>query len=151
MSNTIISAVRKFVATCPHLSEFAPVHVDFTAEEATNYGVASSGESPVQRYFTGDTLRRHNFALYAREYTTNDAERLTNSGFLERFANWLEEQTLTSGLPDLGEGRKAEEMGSANAMLFDLNEDGQTGLYQIQFYLLYEQERGYENGLSEEL
>lgn len=137
---TIIEAVKSFVETCPYLPELARVHIDHTGDKPSNYGVSSNGEDILTQYFDGTTLRRHAFALYAREYTTDDAERLENSGFLERFGGWLSRCTLLGMLPDLGEGRAADSMAVTSAMLYDVDESGQKGIYQIQFYLDYTQE-----------
>ena len=42
-------------------------------------------------------------------------------------------------LPDLGYGRIPDEMYAQGGSLFQLDEDGEKGLYQIQFYLTYYQ------------
>lgn len=136
----IIEAVKEFISTCPYLKSFVPVNTNFTDNEAYSYGISSSGEpSPLATYFDGSEERQHNFALYTRQFTSADVERMESIGFLEDFSRWLDEKTNRGELPDLGESREPISMQAYNGALFDISEDGESGLYQIQFNLIYEQ------------
>ena len=86
----------------------------------------------------GSAVCQHNFALYFRTYTNSDRERIEATGFFEKFSDWLDIQTRKRNLPNLSDGKSAESMRAANAMLFSQDEDGVKGLYQAQFILIYE-------------
>ena len=138
---SIIEGIKSFIASCPYLTEMAAIYTDYTDSEPDNYGIADYGEGePVSVYMDGSMVCQHNFALYFRTYTNSDRERIEATGFFEKFSDWLDEQTKKRNLPDLGEGKAAESVHAANAMLYQQDEDGVKGLYQAQFILTYEKE-----------
>lgn len=138
---SIIEGIKSFIASCPYLTEMAAIYTDYTDSEPDNYGIADYGEGePVSVYMDGSMVCQHNFALYFRTYTNSDRERIEATGFFEKFSDWLDEQTKKRNLPDLGEGKSAESVRAANAMLYQQDEDGVKGLYQAQFILTYEKE-----------
>ncbi len=138
---SIIEGVKSFIASCPYLTDMAAIYTDYTDSEPDNYGIADYGEGePVSVYMDGSMVCQHNFALYFRTYTNSDRERIEATGFFEKFSDWLDEQTKKRNLPDLGEGKVAESVRAANAMLYQQDEDGVKGLYQAQFILTYEKE-----------
>ena len=138
---SIIEGVKSFIASCPYLADMAAIYTDYTDSEPDNYGIADYGEGePVSVYMDGSMVCQHNFALYFRTYTNSDRERIEATGFFEKFSDWLDEQTKKRNLPDLGEGKSAESVRAANAMLYQQDEDGVKGLYQAQFILTYEKE-----------
>lgn len=138
---SIIEGIKSFIASCPYLTEMAAIYTDYTDSEPDNYGIADYGEGePVSVYMDGSMVCQHNFALYFRTYTNSDRERIEATGFFEKFSDWLDDQTKKRNLPDLGEGKSAESVRAANAMLYQQDEDGVKGLYQAQFILTYEKE-----------
>lgn len=138
---SIIEGVKSFIASCPYLADMAAIYTDYTDSEPDNYGIADYGEGePVSVYMDGSMVCQHNFALYFRTYTNSDRERIEATGFFEKFSDWLDDQTKKRNLPDLGEGKSAESVRAANAMLYQQDEDGVKGLYQAQFILTYEKE-----------
>lgn len=138
---SIIEGVKSFIASCPYLTDMAAIYTDYTDSEPDNYGIADYGEGePASVYMDGSMVCQHNFALYFRTYTNSDRERIEATGFFEKFSDWLDEQTKKRNLPDLGEGKVAESVRAANAMLYQQDEDGVKGLYQAQFILTYEKE-----------
>lgn len=138
---SIIEGIKSFIASCPYLTEMAAIYTNYTDSEPDNYGIADYGEGePVSVYMDGSMVCQHNFALYFRTYTNSDRERIEATGFFEKFSDWLDDQTKKRNLPDLGEGKSAESVRAANAMLYQQDEDGVKGLYQAQFILTYEKE-----------
>lgn len=136
---TIIESVKDFISSCPFLAEMSEIYTDYTESEPDCYGIADYGEGePLAVYMDGSEVCQHNFALYFRTYTSAEKERIDATGFFEKFSDWLDENTKKRTLPNLGEGKIAESMRAANAMLFSQDEDGTQGLYQAQFILTYE-------------
>jgi hypothetical protein len=85
-------------------------------------------------------MREYPFAFQSAEYTADELERLETSGFFEAFADWLESQTNAGVLPTLGAKQTALEIEATSwAYLFEQG-NSETGIYQIQARLIYEQE-----------
>ncbi len=74
---------------------------------------------------------------YSDETMTN----ITNSGFFEKFQNWLYDNSENEILPKLDEGLTAERIEAiSSGYLFDISGDLSNARYQIQCRLLYEKE-----------
>lgn len=138
---SVIEGVRDYIMGCPHLEQFAALNIDRTDAEPVNYGISPSGDRTLSRYLDGTAKRQYSFVLYAREMTEADVERLENNQFLEQFGDWISEQNIARNLPKLGEGNFPTAIEAANGFLFELDEDGGRGLYQIQCNLFYTQKR----------
>lgn len=138
---SIIGAIREWLMSCPFLDEFSGgSHIDYTDDASYDqYGVFPTGQTRLTVDAAGSVRWQYNFSLQAAGFTAEDAERLQNQEFIERFCDWVQEQNFT--LPDLGEGIDAESMTAQNGQFVDIAEDGQTGTYQILCSLIYEKER----------
>lgn len=87
----IIEFVKSIVQEFPKIAEVCnEIHVDFTEDTPTNYGLSSSGDTLIKRYVNGDEVRQHTFSLYAVYQSINDYDRITNSGVLLELQMWLE-------------------------------------------------------------
>lgn len=135
---SVITAVREYILQCPCLDELAPMFVDRTMHDPSNYGLSSSGETVLARFFDGSEQRRHNFNLYVRVYSDDDLERVSNTEFLEHFTNWLWDKGRRGELPDLGADAAAESLTPSGGALFDVDEDGDRSVYMIQVTLIYQ-------------
>lgn len=136
---SILSAIREYVASCPFIREFSGGrYVDYTDARPGSYGIMVAGESELSRDFAGNTVNQYNFALYARGFTLEDADRVENTGFLENFSRWLQDNDRRGRYPALGDRDAAESISCANGALFEYDESQETGLYQIQCQMIYE-------------
>ena len=143
---SIISAVREYVASCPFIQAFSGgQYVDYTDPVPGNFGILVSGEVELSRDFAGNAVNQYNFALYARGFTLEDADRVENAGFLENFSRWLWENDREGIYPDLGGGVEVESISCTNGMLFEFDESQETGLYQIQCQMIYERKAYHES------
>lgn len=138
---SIIGAIRAWLMDCPFLDEFSGgSHIDYTDDASYDqYGVFPTGQTRLTVDAAGSVRWQYNFSLQASGFTTEDAERLQNQEFIERFCDWVQAQNFT--LPDLGEGIDAESVTAQNGQFVDIAEDGQSGIYQILCNLIYEKER----------
>jgi len=135
---SIIQSLREYVQDCPLIDSLLDnIHVDLTEENPTNYGISPTGESTMKEYLDGSKVKQYNASLFIRDYTVGDYERLQNSEFLESFTSWLDEQNLNRNFPVVSENIEIESISCSNGMLFDLDETGDTGLYQLQLQLIY--------------
>ena len=137
---SIIEGVKAYMQSCPYLQEFTGgVYVDFTDASPGDYGIMPAGEQVIKRYLRGrGAVIQYNFVLYAREFTFEDAQRVDNCAFLEHLSDWIFEQNANKNFPGIGENKTVQRIESANGILFDLGENGDSGLYQIQLQLIYD-------------
>lgn len=140
---SIIGTLREWLSTCPYLDDFSQgQHIDWAGPTAGNYGIAPVGCSIIEVAcdIQGNCRigKQYNAVLYARNWTVDDVVRLENAEFLDNFQQWVEEQQYMGLTPKFGDNPDDEVITAQNGMLFELADDGQTGLYQIQLSITYE-------------
>lgn len=139
---SILETMRSWLSECPYLDEFSGGHIDWTDNTAMEYGIMPTGSVIIRT--EEDVLgnktvyKQYNLALYARGWTVDDVVRLENSTFLEDFSDWVEEQQMAGKTPKFGDNPEEEEITAQNGMLYQMDPNGQTGLYQIQISVTYE-------------
>ncbi len=138
---SIISALKAYIQTYTGLKTGAPVWVDYIGPNPTEYAIIPlPGSKIIEQYITGGSMREYPFAFQSAEYTADELERLETSGFFEAFAVWLESQTTAGVLPTLGAKQTALEIEATSwAYLYEQG-NSETGIYQVQCRLIYEQE-----------
>lgn len=139
---TVIESIKDFISQCPLLGEFSHLCVDYLHENADSYSIEEvPAEAVIRRYVDGSSERQFVFVFAARLFYSDELRNnIDNSGFYERFAEWLEEQTEADNLPVLADGKtacKIEAMSSG--YLFDISGDLSNARYQIQCRLMYDQ------------
>lgn len=139
-----IKLLREFLASCPHLEMLSKeIHVDWTSDKPTNYGIMPTGESIVERMptVTGDIIytKQYNFVIFMKRVTINDYERISNCDFYDKFVEWLEEQDINETAPRFGDEEFSgdEYITAQNGILYELDKSGDAGLYQIQVQVFY--------------
>lgn len=137
---SIISALKNYLKTNPSIPSQAPVWVDYMENKPTQFSILTlPGNQILEEYIDGSSRRVYPFAIQSIESTADELERLENSGFYEDLSEWFEEQSEAGTLPDLGTGKTAERIEMMGwGYLFQTGES-QTGIYQIQCRLIYEQ------------
>lgn len=135
----VIEKTKEIISKYDEISKFTnDIHVDFTEENAVNYGLSSTGDTLMNEDILGNQVRQHNFVLYARMDAFEDYNRLANSTFLLDLNYWLEKQKGQEITID-GKTGEITKMWSANGMLYEIpNGDINNGvLYQLQIYVKY--------------
>jgi len=141
---TIIESVRNFIKTCPYLERFdgaVSVNVDCLSEEATSYSIEKIPTSPIlKKYVGGGSLRQEVFIFCSREgYGEDVFQNIENSGFYEKFSEWIEEMNNKEIYPVLDEKRIPQKIEvTTNGYVFGTDIDN--ARYQIEFRLVYLQE-----------
>ncbi|MGI6663884.1 MAG: hypothetical protein ACOX3W_00435 [Christensenellaceae bacterium] len=136
-----IDAVRAWLITCPFLADKAGEIVieypDLMDETATvKAGLASNGSRTIRSYIDGTIIKEHSFVLQTRAMTIEDADRLANSEFYENLVTWIDERVKERDLPTAA-GFSFASVTASNAMLYDLQDDGDMGTYQVQLQTEY--------------
>ena len=143
----IIESIRDFIAGCPLLKNGVLLNVDRLGATEIEYTVDGEITSPILRQYTdGSSLRQFEFVFASREkYGVDTLQNIANSGFYENFARWIETQSNTGNLPELGKYRVPQYIEvQSEGYVFD--SDDSTARYQIPLKFVYYQDRRYTNG-----
>ncbi|WP_195251859.1 chloramphenicol resistance protein [Romboutsia sp. 1001713B170207_170306_H8] len=137
----IIKALRDYMRTCPHLDTFnnaIKVNVNYLESNADTYSIEEVPIEPIlKKYVNGDSIRQYDFIFTSREpYGVDVLQNIDNSGFYEKFANWIEEQNNNEIFPLLDNGLEVLEIKvTSTGYAFAVTED--TAQFQIQLKLKY--------------
>lgn len=143
---SLIQAIREWFRRCPALraeEDVFRLNVNYLSDEADYFTLEPSpAEQVLERYMDGSSARQFVFVLasrndYGEEIPQN--ERVLQA--YEEIADWLELQSDSGVLPELGPARQAESIEPlTSGYLLDLDGSGQTGRYQMQCRMTYRQE-----------
>ncbi len=113
------------------------IQTNIIGKDQGSFAIAPTGNNKSNEDILGNKIYENNYVFYAKELVSNEIDRQENQDFLEKFQNWIEDQ---EELPELsGIKYKVIEMSVANALLFDVNEDG-LGIYQVQIKIKIKKE-----------
>ena len=139
----IIEAVKNFILQCPHLDELKKVNVDFLPSDPDTYSIEEEPTEVVLREFIDGSSERQFVFVFASRMRWNEEiiNNIQNSGFFEKFQEWLEECTELEKFPLLDKGMSAYKIEAmSNGYLFDVSGNSEYARYQIQCRLLYDKE-----------
>ena len=137
----IIKALRDYIRGCPHLETFnnaIKVNVNFLESDTDTYSIEEVPINPiVKKYVNGDSIRQYAFIFTSREpYGVDVLQNIDNSGFYEKFADWIETQNNNGIFPLLDNGLEPLEIKvTSTGYAFAVTED--TAQFQIQLRLKY--------------
>lgn len=137
----IIKALRDYIRTCPHLDTFnnaIKVNVNYLEPQADTYSIEEVPIEPIlKKYVNGDSIRQYAFIFTSREpYGIDVLQNIDNSGFYEKFADWIENQNNNEIFPLLDNGLEPLEIKvTSTGYAFAVTED--TAQFQIQLRLKY--------------
>jgi len=138
---TIIESLKTYLADYSELKDDAPLWVDFLGPKPTEYTIiALAGPIIVGTYINGASEREYPFAFRSVESTADELERLETLGFYEEFAAWLESQTVAGEFPTLAAGQTPTKIKALGQGYLYQEGESNTGIYQVQCKLEYEQE-----------
>ena len=135
---TIAQAIYDyFNRSCP-LLQGGRVGWDYLPADAGGYTIEMTPVATViKEYVDGGSLRQCEFVIAGREdYGRDVLQNLDNSGFYEKLADWLEQQTAAGNLPVLPDRLTAQSLESLSSA-YILQEGTDNARYQIQCRLVY--------------
>lgn len=114
------------------------MNVNYLDGDTDTYSIEEVPVDPILRkYVNGDTKRQYAFVFTSRQpYGADVLQNIDNSGFYEKFADWIETQDENEVYPVLDVG--LEPLGikvTSTGYAFAVTED--TAQYQIQLQLIY--------------
>ena len=136
----IIDSIRNYIRGCPLINK-GKVNVDYLGVDIGEYSIEPTPADPIiKRYADGGTLRQYLFVFSSKEsYGPDIRVQIDNSGFYEKFGQWLEKQTSENNLPDLNNKKTSQWVEAlTGGYLFENETD--TAKYQIQCRLVYYQD-----------
>ncbi len=137
----IIDSLRNYIRKCPYLDTFnnaIKVNVNYLEPNADTYSIEEISIEPIiKKYVNGDSVRQYAFIFTSREpYGADVLQNIDNSGFYEKFAEWIEENNNNNILPVLDDSLESLEIKVASTgYAFAVTED--TAQLQIQLKLKY--------------
>lgn len=140
---TTIEAIRNYLADCPLLVDFSRLCVDYLPSDTKTYSIEEiPAQTKIRAYVDGSSERQFVFVFAARMFYSEEVRNnIENSGFYEKFAEWLDEQSEIGNLPVLADGKTASKIEAmSGGYLFDISGDLTNARYQIQCRLIYDQE-----------
>lgn len=145
----IIEAIRNFIKLCPYLQEFegvnglVKVNVDYLEEDSNVYSIEEVPVEPIiKKYVNGDSIRQFQFIFASREpYGADVLQNISNSGFYEDFANWIELQNTNDNFPVLDDGYESQEI-KVLSPGYAFQVDVDKARYQIELRLKYYKKQG---------
>lgn len=142
----IIDSLRNYIRKCPYLDTFnnaIKVNVNYLEGSPDTYSIEEVPINPiVKKYVNGDSIRQYAFIFTSREpYGADVFQNIDNSGFYEKFADWIEESNNNEIFPLLDDGLEplAIEV-TSTGYAFAVTED--TAQFQIQLRLKYLKKKG---------
>lgn len=139
----IIELMQSVLQQFPKIGELCnEIHIDFTDEFATNYGLSSTGDKLLKSDILGNQTRQHTFVLYAVYQSYNDYDRLNNSGVLLELQMWLEEKTknqsITVNVIDETWSGIVTKCTCSNAMIYAIPDENTNSAWQYQIQIAVE-------------
>lgn len=139
MSNTI-EYIRKIIKNCP-LLEDKRVNVDYVGEEMSYSIDALPCDPIIEMYVDGGMKKQFQFAFTSKEEYDEDARvNIENSGFFEKFEEWLQKLgDWKNPLPDMEDKKLPIRFETLNkGYLYDIEES--KAKYRIECRFIYNQE-----------
>nr|DAN92084.1 MAG TPA: Minor capsid protein from bacteriophage [Caudoviricetes sp.] len=133
--NAIIDKVRKYIAKCPYLKEYAELNVEYLQDKVNTYSInENAGYDPIiNKFFVGAEMQ-FLFTFDSKLAWNEDIQNnIDNSKFFENFKNWLEEKKKNKEFPEIP---GCYDIGAnTNGYIFATNAN--EAIYRIQCYLKY--------------
>lgn len=112
------------------------IDIDSTKSDDTSYGVSQTGSTITKKYFNGFTQNQDDFIFFFRDFSSDELSRLKNNNFATEFQNWIREENRLRTYKGRDK-HKILSIKANNSLLFDVDKDNKTSLYQIQIQINY--------------
>lgn len=131
----MIDKLRKYIAKCPYLKEYAELNVEYLADKTNTYSInENAGYNPILNQFICGSERQFLFTFDSKLKWNEDIQNnIDNSKFFEDFRNWLETNNKNKIFPEIP---GAYSIGATtNGYIFATNTN--EAIYRIQCFLNY--------------
>lgn len=131
----MIDEVRKYIAKCPYLKEYAELNIEYLIDKVNTYSInENAGYDPVLNQFISGSERQFMFTFDSKLIWNEDIQNnIDNSKFFENFRNWLETNNKNKIFPEIPGIYKIQAL--TNGYIFATNAN--EAIYRIQCKLEY--------------
>lgn len=140
-----IKAMLDWLASCPLTATLNNGDVVFSIEylgadtTQAQFSLEATPTATVLEQFFLGSRRAKNYVLASRMiYSPEEAQQAANSAFWDKFAEWVEKQSLRGSLPVLSDDKKAEKVVCLSPG-YIMSQDASSCRFQIQLQLQYYQ------------
>jgi len=131
--------INDWLQKCDIVNEIAQtedIHYEELTETLKNLALQRTGsENMPLKYVTDKGWKKQfQYMLLLKSESEDDVLRLTNLDWLDELIDWIEEQNSTQNYPNLGNKKTVEKISCANALTYQISEDGATSIYSLQIY-----------------
>lgn len=132
---SIIDEVRKYIAKCPYLKEYAELNIEYLIDKVNTYSInENAGYNPILNQFISGSERQFMFTFDSKLIWNEDIQNnIDNSKFFENFRNWLETNNKNKIFPEIPGIYKIQAL--TNGYIFATNTN--EAIYRIQCKLEY--------------
>lgn len=144
MANTVVKSVRDYLLDFPEIGDRSKLNIEYLPPDSVHHSI-SEVPSPtggvLYTEITGDLMREATFAFFTRfDYEERIAQNIENSGFNERFVDWIISNNKKKVFPEFPEGKTVERMSVVSTpSLFLVGDDQQTAEYTFTIRFEYRQ------------
>ena len=131
----IINEWLKTYEPISDIARYEDVHSEVLSDNVRNLALQRTGFENLQMKYITDKgwFRQYNYMLLLKSESEIDEQRLFNYKWLDDLSNWLSEKNKNRDFPIM-EGYEVKEVGCANSMTYETNDDGSISDYALQLY-----------------
>ena len=131
----MIDEIRKYIAKCPYLKEYAELNIEYLIDKVNTYSInENAGYNPILNQFISGSERQFMFTFDSKLIWNEDIQNnIDNSKFFENFRNWLETNNKNKIFPEIPGIYKIQAL--TNGYIFATNAN--EAIYRIQCKLEY--------------
>ena len=118
------------------IAQIEEIHTERGTDTVRNLALQRMGFINLSLKYISDKgwYREYQYMLLLKSESEIDEQRLDNLDWLDDLSDWLETQSKTGNLPELGNGRKVKEVTCSNALTYQESDDGAISTYMLQIY-----------------
>lgn len=134
----MVSEIRDWLRTCPLIDKNDRFCVNYLDAEPVSFCLEETPNTAVvRRYTDGSSIREKTFVLAAtQDYSSDTLSQIANSGFWEKFSDWVEAQNRKHTFPAMRSNQTPRKIEvTTTHYLYGTTED--TARYQVQMKLTY--------------
>ena len=137
---TFAEGFFNYFRACPLLAKKNPLNYNYRGPNPSQYTIdALPSGPPIKQYMSGTAIKEKLVALGSVEAYGEDVRaQLANSTFYEELEAWVAEQNRLKNFPETPEGTIPIKL-ECTTDGYLMAVDGNTGFYQIQIKLTYQQ------------
>lgn len=138
MSKSFIEGIRDWLKESPVIKEFCEIlSIDSIDTPDSGCAVVPSGQEILEEYVSGGAEWQYTADFVIIHCTPDNAARLENAGWIERMIRWIREQDSERNFPECPDYADIHKVTPSGGMLFELAENGLTGVYRFGILLNY--------------